>query len=562
MAAADNPDSGISLLPPRGTAARHVALLFLYLAPIAFGLLAVFLGQDASWDLRNYHWYNAYAFLNGRYDTDFMPSQAQFFLNPLIDVPFYLLAQQLTPRALAFLLGAVQGLNVPLLFMLAHATLRIPGALHKTAACALLASLGVLSAMGISEIGTVFYDNVTSLGILLSALLLIWRFEALLALPPARAAAMALLFGLPAGLMAGLKMTCAIFCAGECFALIVASNVSRRGFLLAFFFGLGLLLGFLVAYGAWGGHLWTHFGSPTFPYFNKFFRSPLLPPVAFGDFMQPPGFQKLLHPFRFALNPYIVNEISWQDWRIPILYVLVIAAAATALWRGPPAGAEAIAARLPARFLLWMAAGAYAVWISVAAVYRYLLPLDMLAPLLIVVCAGLLPLKKEHRLLLAAALLATVALTIEPGNWGRRAGWTPRIADITRPAVPDDQEIMILMAGDDAYAYMIPEFPAQVRFLRIHGRTFRPDQPYGLIALLRDKVEAHKGPLMLLMPARDLDTGRASLAQMGLAAVLKSCRTVTDNLAEAHLDRPGEMNDAYPREYRLCDVTRMKGKTR
>ena len=40
--------------------------LCLILFPLCYGLIALALGQDANWDLRNYHWYNPYAFLNGK----------------------------------------------------------------------------------------------------------------------------------------------------------------------------------------------------------------------------------------------------------------------------------------------------------------------------------------------------------------------------------------------------------------------------------------------------------------------------------------------------------------
>ena len=91
--------SRFSLLPPSGPA-RGLALGLLAAAPFLAGLLGVVLGQDVNWDLRNYHWYNAYAFLNGRYDGgDFMPSQTQFFFNPLLDVPFYLLATHAAPSS-------------------------------------------------------------------------------------------------------------------------------------------------------------------------------------------------------------------------------------------------------------------------------------------------------------------------------------------------------------------------------------------------------------------------------------------------------------------------------
>src|ERR1700734_3631580 len=108
-------------LPPKDYRARFLAVAIMCLAPFAFGMLAVALGQDANWDLRNYHWYNAYAFLNGRDGFDLLPSQTPYFYNPALDVPFYLLATHVPAKVAGFALGFVQGLNFILLFMLAYA---------------------------------------------------------------------------------------------------------------------------------------------------------------------------------------------------------------------------------------------------------------------------------------------------------------------------------------------------------------------------------------------------------------------------------------------------------
>ena len=52
---------------------------------------AWFAGEDINWDWRNYHEYNAFALINGRYDWDVAPAGIQTFLNPLAYVPAYLL---------------------------------------------------------------------------------------------------------------------------------------------------------------------------------------------------------------------------------------------------------------------------------------------------------------------------------------------------------------------------------------------------------------------------------------------------------------------------------------
>jgi hypothetical protein len=79
--------------------------------PLLFGLGALLLGQDASWDLRDYHYYNPYAFLNNRMSFDVAPAQLQTYYNPMLYIPFYFMVNYLPPPAVGLLLGTVQGIN-------------------------------------------------------------------------------------------------------------------------------------------------------------------------------------------------------------------------------------------------------------------------------------------------------------------------------------------------------------------------------------------------------------------------------------------------------------------
>jgi hypothetical protein len=56
------------------------------------------LGQDSNWDLKNYHFYNAFAFLSGRFWLDINPAGRPSYYNPLIDVPYDLLARYMIPQ--------------------------------------------------------------------------------------------------------------------------------------------------------------------------------------------------------------------------------------------------------------------------------------------------------------------------------------------------------------------------------------------------------------------------------------------------------------------------------
>ena len=104
---------------------RVALAIFLLAVPLGFGLATLALGMDANWDLRNYHYYNAYAWLTGREGYDILAAQAQTFFNPLIDVPFYLATQAWPARLVGFLLGTLQGLNVLPLYGIAYEALDI-----------------------------------------------------------------------------------------------------------------------------------------------------------------------------------------------------------------------------------------------------------------------------------------------------------------------------------------------------------------------------------------------------------------------------------------------------
>src|SRR5262245_2821872 len=74
---------------------------------------SVGLGQDANWDLRNYHLYNPFAFLNDRFWVDLIPAGVQSTFNPLIDLPYFILATgplASSPRVMAAVAGLPYGL--------------------------------------------------------------------------------------------------------------------------------------------------------------------------------------------------------------------------------------------------------------------------------------------------------------------------------------------------------------------------------------------------------------------------------------------------------------------
>ena len=540
-------NDSIRLLPPQRTKARKLALAALALAPFLVGLLALYLGQDTNWDFRNYHWYNAYAFLNGRYGFDLLPSQMPYFYNPALDVPYFLLASHTPVMFANFVLSSVQGLNFVLLFMLAHAALIIPNARQKVWVCALLALLGLMGGGSIAQIGTTFYDNITSLGLFLSALLVLKNFKRLMNAKAGSALVLALLCGLPAGLMMGFKLPAVVFCAGLCGAILFVTGPLTRRVWIAFGFGLGITLGAALTMGPWAYFLYSHYGSPLFPYYNNVFNSPLLPPINLQDIQfRPYGLHdRAFFPFIFAKYPHRVGEVPWRDLRIPILYVALPLCAMIALAFGRNKNApDRAAVFFASRYLLWAAALSYAAWLFLFAIYRYLIPLEMLAPLLIVLALGLLPIKPPMRALLTAFMLVLIAATLQPGDWGRRGLWMDKAVEISGPSLANlknEKNLMILMAGYSPYSHVVPEFPPEIPFVRIQSNFTAPDNGYAFNDLIKARVLSHSGSYKLLIP--DYDKSRASdaLRHLNLAFLPQSCQPVLDHLN-------------YDSQLQLCDV--------
>ena len=122
-------------------------------------------GQDANWDLQNYHAYDAFALLHWRYGRDVAPAGPQSYLNPLPYVLPYLLRRHLPAVLAAVLLAAVQAVVVPLAWALSGCVVEARDRPALTVR-ALATVAAVTGALGMSEIGTSFSDGLLALVVL------------------------------------------------------------------------------------------------------------------------------------------------------------------------------------------------------------------------------------------------------------------------------------------------------------------------------------------------------------------------------------------------------------
>jgi len=263
---------------------------------VAAGARSIALGQDANWDLKNYHWYNAYALLNGRLNWDVAPAQIQTYYNPIGDLPFWWLVHTLPDmRAVAFVMAIPAALGA--FFLLRTLALLFPvgrerGALVWIAAAA---AIGLTGAAGQSTLGSTM-NEWPSAALVMAGVWLIVRSP-----DSTRAQAVAAFL---VGCAMGLKLTFAVFGIAFMAACAVSAWKPRR--LVASF--AALVGGFALFGGYWAWILWREFANPVFPYYNLVFRSPWWEPSAFFDPARGPQTlgQAILLPFYFGLKSTLV----------------------------------------------------------------------------------------------------------------------------------------------------------------------------------------------------------------------------------------------------------------
>jgi hypothetical protein len=270
-------------------------------------------------------------------------------------------------------------------------------------------------------------------------------------------------------------------------------------------------------------------GNPLFPFYNSIFRSPLIDPTFFGstNFL-PEGFwQTLGFPFRFLLDYRIADDGPFFDLRVPLLYVLL---PVSSLWFAlAPARTPPLVAASATRILFLFAAGSYAVWLATFAVYRYLVGLEMLAPLLILAALDCVPLARRVRLGVAATLLLVAALSGHYGFGEHAASGDPYV-QVSGLEFPNPGSTMLLMTGDEPMAYLVPSLPPAIPVLRIDGWLAQPDDDTGLTASMRARVAAHQGDLYLLAAPSERAAAGHATASYGLEIIAAQCREIHSNL--------------------------------
>lgn len=432
------------------------------LTPVAIALGAMLagaiytwlIGEDVNWDWQNYHEYNVWALINGRYAIDALPAGFQTYFNPTVYFPVYYLRHLLPLPYGLMIIGAVHGLNLLLIYFLVRVLLKEAATASAIAAAILIAAVGPMT---LSEVGTSFSDILTALPILAGCILILSADEG--------RSGRYVLAGLLIGAAVGLKLTNVVYALGAATAVLMAS----RPLLATICLGIGGAVGAVLTGGAWGLMLWRETGNPIFPLFNAVFRAPELMPMNIMDwqFLPRGWLDALAYPFYWLVGDNRSSEYPFRDARFAIATVLIVLGAGRALM-----ARSAIFSRRDMQFAAFFIVS-YASWLVLFSIQRYAIVLELLcAPLIVLLIArcmstspasstGAAPATAANPVMVATAF--AIALWSQPGDWFRRP-WTNAYNPVIAKPLQQPANFFIL---DKPIAYVATLLPPQSRFYQL-----------------------------------------------------------------------------------------------
>ena len=384
-------------------------------------------------------------------------------------------------------------------------------------------------------------DNMTDLFVMLELYLVLanwprWSPSAF----HGRAVALLWVVGLVMGLGTGLKLTNAPYAVALCLALLVLDGGLWHRIRLAFVYGVGVLAGVAASAGYWFWIMWHSFGNPLFPQFNALFRSPYALQSGVLDLDHVPRSlsEALLWPFVFTRDFHRVSELVLKQCIWPIVYVLFLALGARMLWQGLRRGGAVPLAPRQGFVMLFFALG-YAGWVKLFGIYRYLVPLELIAPLMVWLLLHALLKAPAARVAGRWVLLLAAVVVFPFGTWGH-THWARESFRVSDPGIADPAASVIYTPiVHPPMGWMVKYLPPQVPVLTI-GEGF-PETP-DYVAKVRAIAASRHGPHYVMLEAHTrheedaLERKRGIARKLGLmshgwsCALLKKLRIHADVL--------------------------------
>jgi hypothetical protein len=503
--------------------------LFAYaLIVVASIVTALFLGKDFNWDLLSYHLYAGYSAVEHRLAADYFAASSQGYLNPYSQVPFYLMVKQgLSPQWVVGSLATFHALNLLIVFEIARLLNQRPDGKTAWVPVWLAVLLAFCNPIFVLELGNTFNEITTGVPVLAGWYLLVREFRA-----PRRN--WLLLAGVLIGIGVALKLTNLLFSITALPLLLLSPTSWRARAQALLWFGLGGMLGALLAGGWWAWQLWTMFGNPLFPMFNNIFHSPEFTDGALKHyrFVSPTFFDQLRKPFLMMLPLRDIHfELPVPDFRyaagvllaclLGLKYLLRRRRLDTWLARDPfPAfqGQRALAALGASVLAAWI------LWSGASGNSRYFLPMSCLAAVVLATMLFRFTASRRFLVYFAASLLLLQVVT----NWssGQQrwlpTGWGDAWFELAIPPKLQQEPTLYLQLSTQTASFMLPYLPQGSSMISVTGMYVLEEN-----ARIRALLEKYRGHVrvmqVIISKTYEAKNFNYALARFGLEVDLGDC---------------------------------------
>jgi len=185
-------------------------------------------------------------------------------------------------------------------------------------------------------------------------------------------------------------------------------------------------------------------------------------------------------------------------------------------------------ARVDVALLAFMVVS-YVMWQKKFSIYRYLIPLELLAPLVIYLLVCFLVPSQRRRVLVTAILLAAIVLGMRTPTWVRRDWGRDFFGTSVRAgAVPSTS--LVVIATYEPLAFVAPALPPEARIVRIQSNFFEPSATTMLATEIRSIIATHRGPVRLLSHRKHRSLAQRAVSAYGFRIVTDRCESVTNRM--------------------------------
>jgi len=444
---------------------------------VVSGGISIVLGQDANWDLKNYHLYNAFSFIENRLLYDY-GTAIQWYLNPIIDIPYYLLVKYFYdyPKIIAFFQGSYVGFLAFVLNKIFTLFFQL-----KNKKDFLLLNLSVLGAFTgailISEWGTTFNDIQITLLVCLSLYIIIKGLSDDYISNKSIFISFFLL-----GIAVGLKLTSAIYLIGAFVSLLCIINCRKKIIIYSI---IGSILGGIFSGGYWSYKMIASFESPIFPFYNHIFKSDWFLKVSGSDRRWFPGNidEWLLYPKYWIVENYnIVTEVEFSDSRL--FFGLIFSIIILLVIRNKNI--------IKFKFLIIFYVVTYIVWLFLFSYYRYAMVLEVISVFIVIYSLKLL-LKPAYSFTVSVIFFILIVSMTSPANWGR-VKYGQHYIDYSVPNI-EKNSILTTKEGDPPRSYLFFLFSKTNRNI-LFGPSMEADTKLSLA--VKNIFENHEGKIYFI----------------------------------------------------------------